>query len=512
MTELPSGWTSGPLSDFVQPRGERVPPADFPELPFIGMDHVEPNTTRIVGFVSSREMKSSASRFYKDDVLYGRLRPYLNKVAQPGFDGLASAEFMVFEGNELIDPGFLRYRLHARDFVNFASHLNEGDRPRVSFAQIGAFEVLVPPPEEQRRIVERIELLFDEIDRGVEGLRDAQRAIVLYRRSLLRSAFEGRLTAEWRVENADKVEAPDALLARIEKERESAYEKALGNWETAIFEWRKEGKKRKKPAKPKRPKFSTTQPLFAVLSVPKLPDDWLAVKLVAVLDIVSGSTPRGIDSCRGTDTPFFRIADMNVEGNETNLRHASLNLSIEEVRTYSLTVFPAETTVFPKRGGAILTNKKRRLQQPSCFDLNTMGLVNQTTTVLQRFSWFWMLGVDLSTICDGSNVPQINNKNVEPLSFPICSPAEQAEIVHILDARLEAADALSSEINANFNRAEALRQSILKRAFSGKLVPQNPNDQPAEALLARVRASRTVDATTKPRRTTRRRAHAATPP
>ena len=138
MTDLPRGWALGPLSNFVTPRGEKVSPADLPKLPFIGMDHVEAHTTKIIGSVPSRQMKSNASRFFKDDVLYGRLRPYLNKVAQPKFDGLASAEFIVFEGNELIDPGFLRYRLHAQDFVNFASHLNEGDRPRVSFEQIGS--------------------------------------------------------------------------------------------------------------------------------------------------------------------------------------------------------------------------------------------------------------------------------------------------------------------------------------------------------------------------------------
>ena len=124
MTELPRGWASGPLSDLVAPRREKVSPADFPELPFIGMDHVEPHTTKIVGSVPSRQMKSNASRFYKDDILYGRLRPYLNKVAQPKFDGLASAEFIVFKGNPLIEPGFLRYRLHAHDFVTFATHLN----------------------------------------------------------------------------------------------------------------------------------------------------------------------------------------------------------------------------------------------------------------------------------------------------------------------------------------------------------------------------------------------------
>ena len=68
-------------------------------------------------------MKSSAARFYVNDVLYGRLRPYLNKVVQPSFEGLASAEFIVFGGNKLLEPTFLRHRLNARDFMNFASYL-----------------------------------------------------------------------------------------------------------------------------------------------------------------------------------------------------------------------------------------------------------------------------------------------------------------------------------------------------------------------------------------------------
>ena len=86
-----------------------------------------------------------------------------------------------------------------------------------------------------------------------------------------------------------------------------------------------------------------------------------------------------------------------------------------------------------------------------------------------------------------SGVNNISAKELQGLSVPICSPAEQSEIVRILEARLEAAEMLDMEIDANLARADALRQSILKQAFAGQLVPQNSKDEPAVAVLARIR-------------------------
>ena len=106
----------------------------------------------------------------------------------------------------------------------------------------------------------------------------------------------------------------------------------------------------------------------------------------------------------------------------------------------------------------------------------------------------------------------VSGTDIKAMPIPICSPAEQAEIVRILDGRLEAVDALQAEIDSGLARAEALRQSILKKSFAGELVPQDPTDEPAHALLARIRASRSRDSTKKPRRRARRRASTPLPP
>ena len=123
----------------------------------------------------------------------------------------------------------------------------------IEMPRFHAFELPIAPTNEQHCIVDRIEALFDEIDRGVESLRDAKRAIGLYRQSLLKSAFEGRLTAQWREENPEKLESPSALLARIREEREERHRIALEDWERSVAEWRDSEQNGKGPTKPARP-------------------------------------------------------------------------------------------------------------------------------------------------------------------------------------------------------------------------------------------------------------------
>jgi type I restriction enzyme S subunit len=90
----------------------------------------------------------------------------------------------------------------------------------------------------------------------------------------------------------------------------------------------------------------------------------------------------------------------------------------------------------------------------------------------------------------GQTRPGLNSTVLKTLPVPILDKCEQVEITRILDERLSAADALEAEIDAGLTRVEDLRQSILKQAFSGKLVPQDPNDEPASVLLERIKAEK----------------------
>ena len=454
------------------------------------MDHIEGHSTKIRGSLPAVALKSSAVSFRAGDVLYGRLRPYLNKVAQPNFDGLASAEFIVFPDAALISSSFLKYRLNAADFVSFASHLNEGDRPRVSFNQIGEFEILIPPPLEQHRIVAKIEELFSELDKGIESLKTARAKLDVYRQAVLKHAFEGKLTAQWREENKDKLEKPEQLLARVKQEREARYEQQLQEWKISLKEWEGGDRRGRKPRKPNAPNPTTKSSKNFAAESDKLPFGWAWTTIGALFDVVSGATPKGLNQAKGDDIPFYKVSDMNRPGNKTRMDTSRIYLSEPERNELGLTAYPKGTIIFPKRGGAILTNKKRILSRPSCFDLNTMGVVNRIESISKDYLWHWFQSLDLAEIYDGSNVPQINNKNVEPLRFPICSIEEQCEAAIILEKTLSLVDETEADISHEIQKATALRQSILKKAFSGQLVAQNPDDEPASVLLDRIGAKR----------------------
>jgi len=192
-TSSPEGAKEHSLGKLVRPRREKAIPAEHPELSYIGLEHIEAHTTKLLGSVPAAEMKSTANRFRTGDVLYSRLRPYLNKVWRADRDGLCSSEFIVLPGNESVDAGFFRYRLNAADFVSFANSLNAGDRPRVDFDQISSF--CLPPFSlaEQRRIVAEIEKQFTRLEAGVAALRRMQANLKRYRAAVLKSACEGQL-------------------------------------------------------------------------------------------------------------------------------------------------------------------------------------------------------------------------------------------------------------------------------------------------------------------------------
>lgn len=342
-------------------------------------------------------------------------------------------------------------------------------------------EIPVAPQAEQARIVSRIEELFSDLDKGEENLRRAQAQLKRYRQSVLKAAVTGELTRAWREQNADKLDSGEALLKRILKARRAAWEKA---------EMEKLRAKGKPPmgdawkARYVEPQGPNTEGL------PELPEGWAWARMEQLGFVESGQTPAGIEEavCPKGEFPWFKVSSMNTEGNEQYLVKSEWNIHREQANRLGLRIRPKGTIVFPKRGGAILTNKKRVLGRDAAYDLNLMGFV--PVDFVGGYLLAYYHGLDLKTIYDGSNVPQINYYDVANLVVAIPPADEMALIPDLVDSLLSQIEVMEREAQNALAGSRALRQSILKSAFSGKLVPQDPNDEPAEELLRRIAAER----------------------
>jgi len=193
LPSLPQGWCWVRLGEVTNPVQKRVNPQEYPDAPYIGMENVEAHTMRLLGTIPAVQMKSAAESFCAGDVLYGRLRPYLNKVLCPDFDGLCSTEFIVFRKTTNIHSKYFQFFLNSWAFVTFANSLNAGDRPRVKFEQLADYPFPLPPLAEQKRIVAELEQRLTVVAQVEAAIQAALTRSARLRQAILKRAFRGEL-------------------------------------------------------------------------------------------------------------------------------------------------------------------------------------------------------------------------------------------------------------------------------------------------------------------------------
>ena len=494
---LPVGWSYAIAGSFRRKRSVTFNPAIAAEACY-ELYSVPSHAIREPEVVSVAEIGSNKQYVGPGDVLISKINPRLNRTWVVGnkeaHEQIASTEWIVFPRSDAIDSRYLALLLsdlRIRDFLAANSSGVGGSLTRVRPNLFDVIRIPIPPTCEQRRIVEKIELLFDEFDRGVESLRAAKAALDLYRKSLLKSAFEGRLTADWRARNPDKLESPETLLARIREERERHYQGALGDWKKSLTEWRTNGGKGKKPTKPKHPRQLHTIPTGADMG----PAGWTFVPLGILIDYPSYGTSKKCEYDTG-NKGVLRIPNIDCpEIDATDLKFADFDKAeIEQYRLIegdvltvrsngSLTIVGKPALVSARDTQFLFAGYLIRLR-PIAGSLVSKILVYLMNEPIVRAQ------IE-SKAKSTSGVNNISAKELQELSVPICSQAEQAEIVHLLDSSLEAAAYLETEIEGALLRVDLLRQSILKKAFAGQLVPQDPGDQPAKALLETLKAAPT---------------------
>ena len=497
-SSLRSGWSYATAGDFRRNGAATFDPAGAPDREY-ELWSIPSHASGAPEVVAACDIGSNKQHVSPGDVLISKINPRLNRTwvvgEKGGFAQIASTEWVVFPRSEGIDSHFLAALLSDFRIRNFLAANASGVGGSLTRARPALFDKIripIPPLNEQRRIVEKIEALFAEIDRGIESLRVAKRTIGLYRQSLLKSAFEGRLTADWRAQNSDKLESPNVLIARIRKERERRYIAAHNDWERAVAGWRKAGEKGRRPTKPERPANFSLNAKNRTDVAADASAEWLWLSLLNLGRVAGGLTKNQKRHALPRKAKYLRVA--NVYSNRLELDEImEIGVTEDELRKTRLV---AGDILFVEGNGSIEHIGRAAIwdgSRPEITHQNHLIRFSPNGLLSSRFALYFMmspLGRKRITAqaSSTSGLHTLSISKVKNLVIPVCSPAEQAEIVRILDARLEAAEILRADVDASLARAGALRQSILKKAFAGQLVPRDPDDEPAPALLARIRA------------------------
>ena len=189
-----------------------------------------------------------------------------------------------------------------------------------------------------------------------------------------------------------------------------------------------------------------------------LPRGWAWVRVEDVFNTTSGTTFDAALEKEAGSYAYVKVGDMNLQGNELVIETSSRYVDPDEKMLRSL--ISTGSVIFPKRGGAIATNKKRIIRNPVFVDLNIMA-ITPIFGVLTEYAYLWLSTLDLALLNTGTSVPQINHKDIDPLPFPIPPLAEQHRIVARIDQLMGLCDKLDKQIEAATNKKEQLLNVVM---------------------------------------------------
>ena len=341
----------------------------------------------------------------------------------------------------------------------------------ISSKDIEQLKIPIPPLETQQAIVNKIESLFDEIDEGIGRLKTAEQQIQQYRQSLLKNAFNGELTKEWRSKHEDTLPSENELLAQIQTTREQHHAQQLADWQTAVSQWEQNGKEGKKPSKPKAP----TQAVKFEENFADLPNGWGWIRLGNLnLDIFDG--PFG-SNLKTKDYVDFGVRVIRLENIGylkfitdkyafiTNEKYST----IQKHSIYSGDLIFSSFITDGIRVAIVPDNIGKAVNKSDCFCLRVLD-----NTILNKFLAYFLSTRSAYKQAElqihGVGRPRINTTQLKNINIPLCSLAEQTQIVAILESKLTACDQLAAELAKQLKQAELLKQAVLKAAFSGNLL------------------------------------------
>ena len=470
--QLPKGWKIERLGDVIDIQGGSQPPKlEFIYEPMEGYIQLlqirDFGENGIPTFVPQNRVTKFCD---KDDILIARYGASLGRIVT----GLAGAYNValaktIFDKNLLIKR-FVYYLLQTQIFQAPLKMISRSAQNGFAKHEIAHIEIPIPPLETQQAIVNKIESLFDEIDEGIGRLKTAAQQIQQYRQSLLKNAFNGELTKEWRSKHADTLPSANELLAQIQTTREQHHAQQLADWQTAVSQWEQNGKEGKKPSKPSTLKKLESIDKLNEIELTELPDGWFWGRLgLMTLGVEYGTSAKSQPEGK---VPVLRMGNMqNGKIDWTDLVYSDND---EEIKQYSL-----------KKGDVLFnrTNSPELVGKTSIIETDEKAIfagylirINHLTEITDgRYLTYFLNSMIAKKYgnfvkTDGVNQSNINGQKLINYPFVFCSLEEQKEVANILEQKLTACDQVTDELAKQLKQAELLKQAVLKAAFSGSLL------------------------------------------
>jgi len=495
-SKLPKGWSAAKLADVCLPVAH-IQPGDFPETDFTyfdigGIDNHR-NVIAETKTVTGQDAPSRARQVVqKNDVLFSTVRTYLRNVARIEADyenAIASTGFAVIRAADGVRPQFLFYQLISEEFLAALNPLQTGTSyPAVRARDVFAQNIRVAPTREQSRIVPKLEELLQGVERGQQAIQRASDRLKRYRLAVLQSAATGELTGKWR--HAHNVrETAAQLVDRMLKTRRRRWEEA------ELIRLNKAGKKPGNQAwKNRYPEARDPD----ISNLPELPEGWAW----ATIEQLAAHEPKSI-----TDGPFGsnlktehytksgpRVVRLQNIGDAVFIDDRA---HISQARFRKLKAYAVEAGDLVIR--ALGTPAPRACRIPEWLGPAIVKADCIRFNVAEKFVdpqyVLYALNAPPTQRRTGMKIhgigrPRLNLGEIKGIALPLPPYEEQKQIVREVKHRLSAADQLNRRLDRGQQHAQTQRQSVLRDAFAGKVVQQDPNDEPASALLERIERNR----------------------
>lgn len=374
-----------------------------------------------------------------------------------------------------------QYVLHYLNQLDYSHFVNGTTRLKLTKGNLEKISIPLSPLEEQNRIIQKIDSLFNVIEKGEEHLKNAQYQLKLYRESVLQKAFTGQLSEEWR--NDNNPEIAGNLLQKIKNNRKVSYEKEIEKWKDSKKLWEKNGKEGERPIKPKQNRIIPPTIESDLEKLPTIPSSWMYTKLGFLGDLQRGKSkhrPRNDSRLFGGKHPFIQTSEIR----NANVVIHNFN------QTYS--DFGLQQSKLWKKGTLCITiaaniAETAFLGFDACFPDSVVGFTPEPGVSDKYIFYFIQFSKkQIEKFAPATAQKNINLSILDNVFTPFCSIEEQNSIVKYLEKVYSSIEELEDNILDSLNKADVLRQSILKKAFKGKLVPQDPNDEPASELLRKI--------------------------